>query len=179
MKKVMKVIKENKDFPFKHEHGLANKAEYYLDDFLKIADNPIWKELSVRGVKLSGKTIKRAYKEMEEMKFSGDIIDYLCFVALSYALSQSFIMEKLTIIGHETNVKVFSAFLEKQKIYLILSCRLMLTDEKYLDYVFMQCNVPKGDFYNGAKKYLFEKMNELLVVTPGMHAHTKHIVKLH
>ena len=55
----------------------------------------------------------------------------------------------------------------------------MLTDENYLDYAFNQCKVPKGNFYNGAKKFLFEKINELLVVTPGMHAHTKHIVKLH
>jgi hypothetical protein len=173
------ILKNNIDFPFEQELSIANKAKYYMDDFVKIAKHPIWKEVSIRGLGLSAKTIKRAYKEMEEIKFSGTIIDYLCFIALNYALSQAHVVDSLIILKSTETMKIFRTFFERHQIYLILSCRLMLTDENYLDYAFNYSKAVKNDFFDEAKKYMFKKMNELLVVSPEMNTQRKSIVKLH
>ncbi len=155
-------------FPFEEEFNITILASYYFDDFVKIANHPIWKKLTVRGVNLSGKTIKQAYKEMESIKFRGDIIDYLCYVSLNYALSHSVIIEKLSALETKDTLKILRSVLNYQTVYLVLSCRLILKDETYLDDVFKQFKLDKGEYYDGVKKFIYEKMNEFLKVEPGI-----------
>jgi len=157
------------NIPFEDEFSVAQSILHYRKEFVKIANNPIWKKLTVRGVGLSSATIKRAYKEMENMKFRGDIIDYLCYISLNYALSFSIIIEKVpAALKTKVTLEIMRSFLNYQTVYLVLSCRLILKDETYLDDVFKQFKVDKGEFYEGVKKFIYIKINEFLKVEPGI-----------
>ena len=64
-------------------YKIEKLAAYYCDEFYKIADVPIWEKATIRGSKLSQRVIQQAYKEMRNIKFRGDIIEYLCYICLN------------------------------------------------------------------------------------------------
>jgi len=157
-----------KVFPVEEAFRIARAALNYSDDFEKIANHPIYEKLTVRGVKLSHKTIKRAYKEMESIKFRGDIFDYLCYTSLHYTLVPSITSVIVSDSNTKSALKMMRYFFDHLPVPTVLACRLILKDETYLDEVFHHFDVEKGKFYDGVKKFVYQKMNEFLKVEPGI-----------
>jgi hypothetical protein len=150
------------------ELEIAKTVYCYVTDIFKIAAYPIWEKITVRGIRLSRGTIQRAYIEMKKIEFRGDIIDYLCYCCLNYAVSSSIISFK--DLTAKENVEMFRLFVNQRKKYLTVICRLILKDETYFDDVLKQYKLDSGkyyeQYYDGVKKIIFKSINELLKVEP-------------
>ena len=140
---------------------MSEKVNYYYNDFKKIADNPIWTKLTVKGLNISHKAIQRAYKEMKEEKFRGDIVDYLCYIILEYELVGVFM--DLMPLNRYLNMPDRGG---GNNLFLYLPCRLILKDETYIDDVFSKYEIKNNELHTEIKRDFFEKINRLLKVEP-------------
>lgn len=145
------------------------RESYFAEDIDKISNYKIWEKLTVRKLELSSKAIQKAYKEMKEWKFEGDIIDYLCYVCLEECIIN--VVEAYRATNSiKKSLDFFETFLlvEKSQRVLIPTCRLLLKNESYLATAFGMFSTitPKDELYIETRKVLIKKMNSLLEYKP-------------
>jgi len=152
------------------------KEGYYAEDIQKIASKKIWEKVTVRGLHLSRKTIQQAYKDIENLDFHGDIIDYLCFVCLSRLLaSYGFAFQTTNSI--KSALDTLKIFYEWKDYSQKACCRLVLKDESYIHYTFIKLyeSEPDPRLVDEAKKFFQKKINKLMKIQLG---NTKESAKL-
>ncbi len=136
------------------------------EDKMKIAKYPIWEKLTVRKLGLSRKIIQRAYKEMKQMNFRSDIIDYLCYDSLSELVAN--VTMGIEIIGSfKKTFEYVEAYLDIYQHITVLVCRLLLKDKTYLEELFNQHGISKNDkIFKETQKILVKRINSLLKYKP-------------
>jgi hypothetical protein len=156
-----------KTLKFEDESEIGRLTYFFDTEMEKLGKYPIWKKITVRGAKFSSKTIQRGYKEIKDLSFRGDLIDFICFISLSHLLSIISVNEWLWKVSIKDNLDKLDDFLNNRKERLRLICRLILKDENYLDYTFKFWKVNNKEMYDGMKKVIFDNINKLLKVEPG------------
>jgi len=68
------------------EKEVLKRYSYYYDEIKKIGSFGIMERVKVDGLSLPKGKIRRAYKEIHDIKFKGTIIDYLCWISANYIL---------------------------------------------------------------------------------------------
>lgn len=71
------------------EKTLLQKYNYYDDVLKKIGSYPLSENVTIDKLKLTRGVIQAAYKEMYGLRFSGSIIDYLCWVSAQYIIDRA------------------------------------------------------------------------------------------
>jgi hypothetical protein len=120
------------------DESIFEKDTYYEEDIKKIASKKIWERATVRGVGLSRRTIQQAYKDMKKYDFQkGNIIDFLGFVCLANVLMYFIRAFDITSSVKKALV-VLEVFFNWNNHTRIVISRLLLKDDKYMDYTFSQ-----------------------------------------
>ena len=143
---------------------LRRARAYYHEDIEKILNFEIWEKPTVRGAKLSQRCIQNAYKDMKELKFRGNIIDFLCYVCLLDSVQ--YVIQNGYDNTEEDILKFLDMFHIVNQVNLRVSCKLILKDETFIE-----------DAFNYFEKFWFmgevgeKKEKELLLAVRNYYVH--------
>ena len=144
------------------DYQIARLRAYYDQDILSVVNNFIWEKVTVRGLGLSQKAIKQAYKEMKGIKFRGNIIDYLCYICLLDVIRYVASAFQLGVPMKKV-LNFLEVYLFVNYPSLNLICRLMIKDETYLEDAFKSFDIIKEDeIYVNVRKILINETNSLM-----------------